>query len=184
MTAVRPLSWLASLSLLLASSVAPNQHVAVAAPAPIALSLSYADDLRANPTNFPTPWAGAPDTVFIGSGAPWDAGAVRLVNTSSAPVLVNNVTVDLHHGSGGGSGPVFDLWGSFTIPANGQAILTQTTQYDFDTSDYAFQPCGVRAPASDPRIPTVAVTASGSTTTVADTGHISIRADTTLPARG
>src|SRR5260370_13512335 len=110
MTPVRALSWLASFSLLLASSLAPNQHVAIAAPAPITMSLSYADDLRASATNFPTPWAGAPDTVFIGSGAPWDAGAIRLVNTSSAPVLVNDVTVYLHHGSGGASGPGFDLW--------------------------------------------------------------------------
>src|SRR5258708_39553908 len=57
MTPVRALSWLASLSLLLASSLGPNQHVAIAAPPPITISLSYADDLRANPTNFPTPWA-------------------------------------------------------------------------------------------------------------------------------
>jgi hypothetical protein len=157
-----------------ALTVASGKVAAVPARASTGLDIyvGYADDLRASPTNFPTPWQGAPNTVFIGSGPPWDAGAVRLVNNSSSPVSVDDVSVDLHHGSGGASGPVFDLWGSFVIPANGQAILTQTTQFNFDTSDDPFETCGTTAPASDPRIPTVTVTVSGSPTTVSDAGHI------------
>ena len=157
--------------LALAGSVAATHPLPVQA-AGLDIFVGYADDARAGAANFPTPWAGAPNTVFIGTGSPWDAGAVRLVNSSVAPVLVDNVTVDLHHGAGGSSGPVFSLWGSFTIPGNGQAILTQTAFFNFDTSDFPFQPCGSPAPASDPRIPTVAVTVSGATHTESDTGHV------------
>jgi Flp pilus assembly protein TadG len=118
--------------------------------------------------------------VFKGSGGPYDAGVVRLVNGSSSPVTVNDVKVDLHHGPGGASGPVFDLWGSFTVPGNGEAILTQTqcdpanlNTCNFDTSDAApFLPCGASAPPTDPRIPTVTVTTASGSDTFSDKGHV------------
>ena len=92
---------------------------------------------------------------------------------SESPVLVEDVKVDLHHGSGGASGPIYDLWGSFTVPANGQAILTQSVCCsNFDTSDSPLEPCAVRAPPADPRVPTITVTASGTTATISDTGHV------------
>ena len=105
--------------------------------------------------------------VYIGSGLPIDAGAIRIDNSSSTPVTIDRVLVDLQR-----PGPTFNLWGSFTIPPHGSAILTQTTQYNFDTSDYWFQPCFVPAPASDPRIPKISITIAGQTASYLDTGHI------------
>jgi hypothetical protein len=71
---------------------------------------------------------------------------------------------------------VFDLWGSFTIPAHGSAILTQTITYgnssNFDSSDFPITPCHVLAPPTDPRIPKVTVTAGGLTASYLDTAHI------------
>jgi len=45
----------------------------------LAVSVGYADDLRANP-NFPVPWQGSPNTVFIGQGPGFDSGAIRIDN--------------------------------------------------------------------------------------------------------
>lgn len=148
-----------------------------AAASPVRMMLGYADTLRGNPANFPTPWAGAPKTLFLGQAAASDggmfnAGAIRLINPGRLPLRVQDVTVDLHHGAQGASGPVFDLWGNFSIPAKGEAILTQTSGINFDTSDYPFEPLGIPAPPSDPRIPTVTVTISGSRLTFLDRGHV------------
>lgn len=142
---------------------------------PLSVFVGYADTLRADATHFPTPWDGAPRTVFIGSGSPLDAGAIRIVNRGRKRVAVHDVSVDLHHGADGGSGPVFALWGSFTIPGRGEAILTQTgppRRYDFDTSDFPFEPAGTPAPASDPRIPAVTITVRGRPLRFRDTGHV------------
>jgi hypothetical protein len=172
--------------LLVASSVVGAGALTAAAGGPLAVPahaatglsifVGYADNLRAAPTNFPTPWQGAPNTNFIGSNSPWDAGAIRLVNNGSSPISVDDASVDLHHGAGGASGPVFDLWGSFTVPANGQTIITETLDANsgdnFDTSDFPFEPCGTTAPPSDPHIPTVTVTVGGTPTTFSDSGHI------------
>ena len=117
--------------------------------------VAYADNLR--PSGFfPTPWKGAPNTLFIGNGPSFDAGAIRLDNPTGAPLPVDNVSVDLQR-----PGPVFKLWGSFTIPAHGSAILTQTGQYNFDTSDYPLASCPTPAASSDKRIPKVTVTIAG-----------------------
>jgi hypothetical protein len=162
--------------LLAALAVMIMGATASSAGAALSVSVGYADTLRANP-NFPTPWAGAPNTTFIGSGSPWDAGAVRIVNDSTSPVTVGGVTVDLHHGAGGASGPTFNLWGAFTIPGAvgstpGQVILTQTTQYNFDTSDFPVNPCGTKLSSTDPRIPTVALSTGTGTVTLKDSGHV------------
>ena len=56
---------------------------AVAAPS-LDVFVGYADTLRANPTQFPTPWDGAPDVIFAGChvNCSFDAGAARFVNNS------------------------------------------------------------------------------------------------------
>jgi len=135
---------------------------------PVALSVyvGYADDLRPSST-FPTPWAGSPNVVFIGSSSPVDAGAVRLDNNTDEPMNVNGVTVDL-----GRPGPSFNLWGSFVVPAHGTVILTQTQQFNFDTSDYPITQCNQPPLANDPRVPRVTVNIGGTNTTYFDTGHI------------
>src|SRR6185437_14000930 len=102
----------------------------------LSVSVGYADNLRANP-NFPVPWQGSPNIVFLGSGPSFDAGAIRLDNLSNAPLTIDSVVIDL-----GRPGPTFNLWGSFTIPAQSSAILTQTAEFNFDSSDFPITGCG------------------------------------------
>ncbi|HEV7570810.1 MAG TPA: carboxypeptidase regulatory-like domain-containing protein [Thermoanaerobaculia bacterium] len=132
----------------------------------LAVYVGYADDLRPS-ANFPVPWAGTPNVLYIGSSSPIDAGAIRLDNNTDAALPVDSVTVDL-----GRPGPAFNLWGSFTVPAHGSLILTQTSQFNFDTSDYPIGQCGQNLVAGDPRVPIVAVKSNGVTTTYFDTAHI------------
>jgi hypothetical protein len=91
--------------------------------------VGYADGLRGDPT-VPSPWDGDPGVVFVGGGTRFDAGAIRIVNPSAQPLTIGDVSVDigsLH----------YDLWGPYPIvvPGKGSAILTQSEQYDFDTSE-------------------------------------------------
>ncbi|MBV8201830.1 MAG: Ig-like domain-containing protein, partial [Acidobacteria bacterium] len=140
----------------------------------IQIFVAYADTVRPNAT-FPTPWEGDPNIVSPGyrpgTGPPWDAGAIRLDNTTAGPLQVDKVTVDLQR-----PGPVYDLWGSFTIPVHGSAILTQTIAEgagsNFDTSDFPISPCNQPAPPSDPRIPKITVTIGGLTASYLDSAHI------------
>src|SRR5262249_38689569 len=132
----------------------------------LAVSVGYADNLRSN-SNFPVPWQGSPNVVFLGAGPTFDAGAIRLDNLSNAPLTIDSVFVDL-----GRPGPTFNLWGRFTIPAESSAILTQTGEFNFDTSDFPITGCGHTAPPTDTRIPTVTVTIAGVGATFSDTGHI------------
>src|SRR5947208_1418628 len=140
--------------------------------------VGYADDLRAS-ANFPVPWAGSPNVVYIGTPSPLDAGAIRLDNNTDAPMPVDHVTVDL-----GRPGPSYNLWGSFTVPAHGSVILTQTQQFNFDTSDEPIVGCGGTLVAGDPRVPRVIVTSGGVATTYFDTGHILDTGGFDLACRG
>jgi hypothetical protein len=91
--------------------------------------VGYADGLRGDPT-VPSPWDGDPGVVFVGGGTSFDAGAIRIVNPSAQPLTIDDVAVDIgvNH---------YDLWGPYPIvvPGKGSAILTQTEQFDFDTSE-------------------------------------------------
>ena len=147
-------------------------------PVALAVFVGYADDLRAS-SNFPVPWAGSPNVVYIGTPSPIDAGAIRLDNNTDAPMPVDNVTVDL-----GRPGPTFNLWGSFTVPSHGSVILTQTQQFNFDTSDTPIVGCGGTLVAGDPRVPRVIVTTGGAATTYFDTGHILDTGGFDLACRG
>src|SRR5207247_693037 len=129
--------------------------------------VGYADDLRPGP-NFPTPWQGSPNVVFIGArGGYYDAGAIRIDNLGTAPVAVDKVAVDLQR-----PGPVVSIWGSFTIPAGQSATLPQKGNETFDTSDYAIVGCGQPLAADEKRIPKVTVTIGGVAHDFLDTGHI------------
>jgi RHS repeat-associated protein len=106
--------------------------------------------------------------LFIGNrGGDWDSGAVRLDNTTDAPILVDRVVVDLQR-----PGPTFNLWGSFTIPAHFSAILAQTNGENFDTSDFAIVGCGGTLSPTEKRIPKITVTIGGFSTSYLDTAHI------------
>src|SRR2546422_6512313 len=159
-----------ALSLLLLASLLAAAGVVASPPASAATTVNvfvaYADNLRASGF-FPTPWKDAPNTLFIGAGPSFDAGAIRLDNPTGVPLAVDSVSVDLQR-----PGPVSKLWGSFTIPAHGSAILTQTGQYNFDTSDAPIASCPTPAPSSDRRVPKVTVTIGGIPTSLLDTGHV------------
>jgi RHS repeat-associated protein len=143
---------------------------------PLAVYVGYADN-RQPSSSLPAPWQGSPNVVFLGSGSPdsiFDAGAVRLDNATDQPIAVDRVTVDLQRPGIQPLGlppPVFNLWGSFTVPAHGTAILTQRSFPDFDTSDYAIVGCG-QNPAGDPRIPKVTVVTGGVATDYFDNAHV------------
>lgn len=94
------------------------------------LSTGYADTVRpAGASSFPFPWNGAANTTFVGSGSPYDTGALRFDNNTNQPITLNQVTVDIgtHH---------YDPWNpNLAIPANGTLILANPTGSAFDTSD-------------------------------------------------
>lgn len=139
---------------------------AAADPSALGVSVGYADSATPS-AQFPTPWQGSPNVVYIGGGAPVNAGAIRLDNLSGFPVSIDSVTVDLQRGSAR-----FSLWQGFTIPAWGSAILTQTAPGNFDTSAYPIVPCGGTIAAGETRIPKITVSAGGATASFLDTRHV------------
>jgi outer membrane lipoprotein-sorting protein len=159
---------------------------AAAAAGGLSVFVGYAEDKEINtpdPASFPTPWVGAPNTVFLGGTVPgqtacgtlatcYDAGAIRLDNTGSTAVTVNSVSVDEHSSVPGGK--VFsNLWGSFTVPAGKSVILTENPPANnpgfdnFDTSGFPNNNCTPVTVA-----PTVTLTVGGVATTLVDSTHV------------
>jgi RHS repeat-associated protein len=132
----------------------------------LSVSVAFADSATPS-ASFPTPWQGAPNVVYLGGGSPVNAGAIRIDNTSGAPVPVERVTVDLQRDNA-----VFSLWTNFVIPANGSAILTQTQPGNFDTSAYPIATCGGTLQPNDPRVPKITVSIAGVTESFLDTKHV------------
>lgn len=107
----------------------------------------YADGLRPGGSIFPFPWNGSPNTVFVGchGNCLFDAGAVRLDNTTGHTVTINSLTVDI------GNNCRFAIWPADTSLPDGQtAIFTQTISGassgcprdgSFDTSDAPLITC-------------------------------------------
>jgi RHS repeat-associated protein/uncharacterized repeat protein (TIGR01451 family) len=129
---------------------------------PLSIYVAYADGLRAAGSIFPFPWMGSPGVTFIGCCPAFDAGAIRFDNSSSNGIILDSVTVDI--------GPNhFDLWGrNLTVPANQILMLSQTGQFNFDTSDFSGAGCG----GNNGVIPKVNVTIAGVTTSYNDTNQI------------
>jgi RHS repeat-associated protein len=144
----------------LATAVVPPMQAGA-----VQMFVGFADSSSPS-ANFPTPWQGSPNTIFLGGGAPVDAGAIRLDNSSGAPLTIDSVSVDLQR-----SNAQFNLWGSFTIPANGSAILTQTQPGNFDTSAFPIVACGGTLNPNETRVPTITVTIAGTPQTFVDTAH-------------
>jgi YD repeat-containing protein len=148
--------------LAIATSTVMATPAAASSPPPLSVFVGYADNLRPGPANFPTPWQGSPNVNFVGSGSTYDAGAIRIDNSSSLPVTVDDVFVAFSSFS-------FDLWGSgLTVPADGSLILTQTNAWDFDTSDAR---SGATC-SSDNLIPMINVTVAGLITAYVDNGEV------------
>ena len=151
----------------------------------LAVSVGYAEDKETNnpnPANFPVPWQGSPNTIFIGGPVVgqtqcgtlpscFDAGAIRLDNPTAADIAVSDLKADIHSSIPGGK--VIDLWGSFTVPAGKSVILTENppgdraTSDDFDSSGYPGNVCAPILVA-----PTVTTTIAGRATTLVDSTHV------------
>ena len=98
------------------------------------VQVGYADDLRPSPF-FPIPWSGGAlvDTFAGGQTAGYDAGAIRIINTGATTITFNSLIVDSF-----GDGTVYNIWSGYagsTIAPGHSMIFTQTTSYNFDSSD-------------------------------------------------
>jgi hypothetical protein len=119
---------------------------AIGASAPIAraglveVGVGYADGLRPNVgTPFPTPWRGDAGVHFIGESNPnasFECGVICFNNIGTSDIVLDpGLTVD-----GFQNGASFQLWDGIigtgvTIAPGEMAIVAQTVEYDFDTSD-------------------------------------------------
>src|SRR5689334_2090777 len=85
------------LAIVLGTVAAPAAVSAQPSAASLDVFVGYADNLRANPQNFPTPWDGAPDVIFAGChvNCTFDAGAARFVNNSGVALTVDFVHIRL-----------------------------------------------------------------------------------------
>jgi hypothetical protein len=121
---------LAGLVVVAAALVATSAMGSNGDPHAVKAYAGYADNVHTVPGFLPSPWAGDPGVTFRGSATPWDAGAIRLDNPSKNPLTVADVSVTI-------GATVYDLWGPYPIvvPGKSTLILTQTVQFDFDTSE-------------------------------------------------
>jgi hypothetical protein len=100
------------------------------------VQVGYADNLRPSPF-FPSNFCNG-GTQFDGSSGAtctqtFDAGAIRIINTTGAAMIVSDVNVQIN------SGTNFDLWntsGNFTIANSTDEVLSQTNEFNFDSSDF------------------------------------------------
>ncbi|HMC21315.1 MAG TPA: hypothetical protein VKL19_05680, partial [Thermoanaerobaculia bacterium] len=159
---------------------APQSNAVIAAADASALDVfvGFADSSSAS-ANYPTPWQGSPNVVYLGGGTPVDAGAIRLDNTSGVPIAIDSVSVDLQRANA-----QFSLWQNFTIPARGSAVLTQTQPGNFDTSAYPIVQCGGTLDAGETRIPKITVTIAGTPASFIDTAHVLDTGGFDLSCRG
>ena len=167
---------LGTLAILLIGSAIAGA-VPAAAASGIGVFVGYADSLRANATDFPTPWAGSPQTTFEGCppGCVYDAGAVRIVNNTGATVTVNAIAVHVDTCT-------FSGWPAATLAPGADLVVTQLAtgtssgcaiSAHMDTSDVGpggsiytgiCTPNGIQ--------PTVDVTINGQMTSYTDAGQV------------
>ena len=110
----------------LASLVLPIGTAPAGASGGVSVSVGYADTLRLDASNFPTPWEGPPNVIFEGcdvsaclSGG-YDGGAVKVTNNTSNPVVVDYVKVVF-------DACTYDIWPhSTSLPAGDSLIVDQT----------------------------------------------------------
>jgi hypothetical protein len=169
---------------LAAASLAVGLGATAAKADTFSVYTGYADNLR--PSGFfPTPWIGAPGVVSESSGAQsFDSGAILIVNTGSTALNISNFTV-----SNFNDGTVYNFWSALPIAVGGSGIFTQTTSYNFDSSDNSgnFGPTNGIFPldpgsngiggcsssgASCTHAPLVAFTDNSTAYSFSDTGHI------------
>ena len=147
----------------------------------IGVFVGYADSLHANPSNFPTPWAGSPNTTFEGclpvASCAYDGGTIRITNDTASAVVVNAIAV--HLGSCTYSG-----WPAATLAPGADLIVAQLatgaqngctgpSPASFDTSDIGPNGGGYSGNCTpDGLHSTVDVTVNGQTTIYTDAGQV------------
>lgn len=161
-------------------AVSPVSQSTVGAPSGVAVFVGYADSLRADPTNFPTPWFGSPGTVYEGcaptAACVYDAGSVRIVNNSSAAMTINSVAVHVDSCS-------FTGWPSAVLSPGADLIITQLasgavggctpTPTDMDTSDLGPGGSNYTGNCTPNGLqPVVDVTMNGTTVSYVDSGQV------------
>lgn len=141
------------------------------APAQVDIYVGYADGIRGGGF-FPNPWDGDPGVSFFGASGSgvYDAGAIMLVNTGAVNVTLDQGFYVDNFNSGGTS---FQLWDGYiggtghVIAPGDKVILTQTSDYNFDTSDYS----EFSSPNTTYK-PLVHLSLDGSWASYADTGQV------------
>jgi len=140
--------------------------------------VGYADFLRADPTTFPTPWYGSPQTTFEGckpTDCTYDAGAVRVSNNTGSTVTVDAIAVHVDSCTYGGWAPAILASGADLIvtelPTGTKTgcpgpVHMDTSDVGPGGSDYSLvcTPDGI--------LPTVDVTINGQTTSYTDSGQV------------
>ncbi|HET7034476.1 MAG TPA: Ig-like domain repeat protein [Thermomicrobiaceae bacterium] len=151
---------------------------ALAATPSVDVFVGYADNLRANPANFPTPWTD-PEIIFLGcTNCTYDAGAVRIANNTLSSVTVNALAIRMDT-------CVFALWSSalpLSLAPGQQLIVTQTadgadsgctSNGHMDTSDVGPGGQGWAGRCDNSGIiPEVDVTIDGVSSSIPDTGRV------------
>jgi len=166
---------------ILCVSTAVSAAVPAVASTGISVFVGYADSLRADPTNFPTPWVGSPGTVFSGcnptSACIYDAGAVRVVNNGSSTVTVDAIAVHVDTCT-------YTGWPSAVLQPGTNLIVTQLTSgagdgctgptpTELDLSDVGPGGSDYSGNCTPDNIqPTVDVTIDGTLTSYTDSGQV------------
>lgn len=98
--------------------------------------VGYADNLR--PSGFfPTPWIGASNVVSQSSASQtFDSGAIQIANNGATAITITNFQVTFPNNPGFTASEPSQWATSLTVNPGQTAIYTQTTSYNFDTSDF------------------------------------------------
>ncbi|MFL6238853.1 MAG: hypothetical protein ACJ735_05085 [Actinomycetes bacterium] len=163
---------------LLAATAAGSAH---AGSGDLNVFVGYADTVRADPANFPTPWEGSSGVIYEGctpsASCDFDAGAVRLDNQTGSALSIDSVV--LHFDT-----CTYDIWPhDVSLPDGGQLVVTQTTSGadngcspgngHMDSSDIGPGGVGWAGHCDNSGItPTVDVTIGGTTTSYSDDGQV------------
>ena len=105
----------------------------VASAGTITVYVGYADNLR--PSGFfPNPWlCGSGIVSESACSQSFDTGAIRVDNNSGAAITISSFTATFNAGA-----VVFSFWNPLVIPNGDHGIFTQTSSYNFDTSDFGY----------------------------------------------
>jgi hypothetical protein len=151
----------------------------------LSVYVGYAEIKGSNipdPATFPFPWQGSPNVTFLGGRVTgqtacgtyplcFDTGAIRLDNTTTSNIQVSSVSVNVHADLP--NGHIFNLWGSFTVPAGQSVILAENppnnnpNHDNFDTSNTLKGNC-----TPNPVAPSVTITVNSVANTLYDSTHV------------